>query len=321
MRRVSISVLALALGCGFHQASPIDDVTQDLSGTFRITAVSSGKCLDVPGASTDDGILLFQWTCHGKANQQWQVKNLGGGEHQIISVNSDKCVDLKGGNTDEGAPVQQWPCRDSNDNQRWRITSVSGGAKRIQSVKSGKCLEVAGSGSANGVAIEQGDCSDSDNQKFKLASVGGNPDPNPAPNPGNPPPDNGGLTFRKANMTNFTSYPDPGSEECIKFNGCMWAGQFAALDGKQSLDWVKSHNIAAVHERDFNKYKLKTLRLRKGGKTIDVVVYDECADSDCDGCCTQNAKSTGFLIDIESFTADRFGVGDGVVDWACIDCN
>jgi hypothetical protein len=131
---------------------------------------------------------------------------------------------------------------------------------------------------------------------------------------------NQALTFRRANLTNFESYPDPNSEECVKFNGCKWAGQFAALDGKQSKQWVKDHNIVAVHEKDFNKYKLKTLRLKKSGKQIDVTVYDECADSDCDGCCTQNAKQTGFLIDIEKFTKQRFGTGDGIVEWACLDC-
>ena len=123
---------------------------------------------------------------------------------------------------------------------------------------------------------------------------------------------------RKANLTWFTSYPDPGSEECVKYNGCKWAGQFAAV-GKKSKSWVASHNIAAVHSKDYNKYKLKTLRLSKGGKTIDVVVYDMCADSDCDGCCTRNAKS-GFLIDIEEHTADRFGSRSGTVDWVCTNC-
>jgi hypothetical protein len=131
---------------------------------------------------------------------------------------------------------------------------------------------------------------------------------------------NQALTFRRANLTNFESYPAPNSEECRQFNGCTWAGQFAALDGKQSKEWVKSHNIAAVHSKDFNKYKLKKLRLKKDGEQIDVTVYDMCADSDCDGCCTQNAKQTGFLIDIEKFTKQRFGVDDGVVEWACLDC-
>jgi hypothetical protein len=126
--------------------------------------------------------------------------------------------------------------------------------------------------------------------------------------------------WQAASLTNFTSYPDPGSDECVKYNGCMWAGQFAAVDGKQTEAWVMSHNIAAVHSKDFNLYKLKTLRLRKDGKEIDVTVYDECSDSDCSGCCTQNAKPSGFLIDIERYTAERFGVSDGQVEWACLDC-
>jgi len=127
--------------------------------------------------------------------------------------------------------------------------------------------------------------------------------------------------WKKANLTNFTSYPDPGSEECREYNGCTWAGQFAFVDGKKSENWVKAHNIVAVHEKDANKYKLKTLRLKKGSDQIDVKVYDECANSDCNGCCTKNSRSTGFLIDIESYTMDRFGHGDGVVQWKCLDCN
>jgi hypothetical protein len=133
-------------------------------------------------------------------------------------------------------------------------------------------------------------------------------------------PDPTNLVWRQANLTWFTSYPDPGSEECVQYNGCTWAGQFAATSGVQPLSWVQSHNIAAVHSKDFAKYELKTLRLKQGTKTIDVVVYDECADSDCSGCCTKNAGSLGYLIDLESYTADRFGVHSGVVDWACLDC-
>jgi len=125
-------------------------------------------------------------------------------------------------------------------------------------------------------------------------------------------------TWKKANLTNFTSYPAPNSEECIKYNGCKWAGYFAFVNGKQSESWVKSHNIAAVHEKDASKYRLKTLRLRKGGKQIDVKVYDMCSDSDCSGCCTKNANKNGykFLIDIEKYTKQRFGnQGSGTVEF------
>jgi hypothetical protein len=128
-------------------------------------------------------------------------------------------------------------------------------------------------------------------------------------------------TFQKANLTNFTSYPDPGSEECIMYSGCMWAGQFAGVKGKQTEQWVMEHNIIAVHSKDFAKYKLKTLHVRRGQREIDAVVYDQCNDDDCDGCCTRNAASTGFLIDMEKYTAERFGTNGGVVEWTCVDCD
>lgn len=132
--------------------------------------------------------------------------------------------------------------------------------------------------------------------------------------------DAGSSTWRLANLTNFTSYPEPGSEECEDFGGCDWAGYFAFVDGQQTEAWVMSHNIAAVHSDDADAYALKTLRLRGDGNEIDVVVYDMCSDSDCDGCCTRNRAETGFLIDLESYTAERFGMWHGIVEWRCLDC-
>ena len=129
------------------------------------------------------------------------------------------------------------------------------------------------------------------------------------------------TVWNRARLTNYTSWPDPGSEECIEYNGCTWAGWFAGLEDQQTEQWVSEHNIIAVHEKDWKTYKLKTLRLRQDGRTIDATVYDMCSDSDCDGCCTRNAGEIGFLIDIEKNTLARFGGGgDGVVEWICLDC-
>ena len=121
-------------------------------------------------------------------------------------------------------------------------------------------------------------------------------------------------------MTNFESYPKPGTPECDV--GCKYAGQFAFLDGKQSEEWVKSHHIIAVHHKHAHLYKLKTFKITQGKHHITAKVYDECRDEDCeDGeCCTKNSENTGFLIDMEKYTLDEFGGHDGVVDWECIDC-
>jgi hypothetical protein len=150
------------------------------------------------------------------------------------------------------------------------------------------------------------------------AGCGGNS--SPASSTPSPATDSG--TWNKANLTNFTSYPAPGSAECIQYNGCQWAGQFAFVNGQQSEQWVRDHNIIALHEKDAPTYKLKTLHLRQGSRAIDATVYDLCADSDCSGCCTRNARQNGlsFLIDIEKYTMRRFGSGDGIVEWQCADC-
>jgi hypothetical protein len=124
-----------------------------------------------------------------------------------------------------------------------------------------------------------------------------------------------GLSWKTANKTNYTSYPDPGSEECIKYNGCMWAGQFAACDGKKSESWVSQHNIAAFFP-GYAALALHDLCLRKGDKTLVVTVLDTCGDDDCDGCCTENRGNADALIDLESYTNERWGVEDGRIEWA-----
>lgn len=45
----------------------------DGAGAFRLVNRNSGKCLDVPAASTSDGVQLVQYTCNGTAAQRFQV--------------------------------------------------------------------------------------------------------------------------------------------------------------------------------------------------------------------------------------------------------
>ncbi len=101
----------------------------------------------------------------------------------------------------------------------------------------------------------------------------------------------------------------------MKYNGCMWAGQFAACDDQKSETWVSEHDIVAAFP-DFGALKLHDLCLRHGSSTLVVTVLDTCADSDCSGCCTQNQGSADELIDMESYTNARWGVDDGPIEWA-----
>jgi hypothetical protein len=127
--------------------------------------------------------------------------------------------------------------------------------------------------------------------------------------------DSPGLVWKTANKTNYTSYPEPGSEECIKYSGCKYQGLFSACgDDRKSLAWVKAHNIAAFFP--LRNMALHNLCLRSGKRTMEVTVYDTCGDHDCDGCCTKNRGRADALIDLESFTNQRFGLDDGPIQWA-----
>lgn len=124
-----------------------------------------------------------------------------------------------------------------------------------------------------------------------------------------------GAAWYRANLTNYESYPAPGSDECVIYNGCMWSGYFYGISGKQPESWVMVNNIAAVHLKDWSWLGLKTLNLRQGSKRITVKAYDACSDADCDGCCTANLAGDGYLIDLEKYTMQRFGSGSGIVEF------
>jgi hypothetical protein len=124
-----------------------------------------------------------------------------------------------------------------------------------------------------------------------------------------------GLVWKTARKTWYTSYPEPGSEECIKYNGCMWQGLFSACgDDRKSKAWVMSHNIAAFFP--LGNMNLHDVCIKSGTKTMIVTVYDTCGDSDCGGCCTANKGNNDALIDLESFTNARWGLPDGRIMWA-----
>jgi hypothetical protein len=123
-----------------------------------------------------------------------------------------------------------------------------------------------------------------------------------------------GLTWKTARKTWYTSYPAPGSKECIVYSGCQYQGMFQACSGTKSKAWVMSHNIASFFP--LGNRSLHDICIKAGSKSMIVTVYDTCGDGDCGGCCTQNKGSADALIDLESFTNTRWGMDDGTIQWA-----
>ncbi|WP_418955567.1 endo-1,4-beta-xylanase [Streptomyces tritici] len=123
-------------------------------GSGQIKGVGSGRCLDVPGASTTDGTQVHLWDCNNRPNQQWTYT--AGGE---LRVYGDKCLDAAG--TGNGTKVQIYSCW-GGDNQKWRLNSDGS----IVGVQSGLCLDATANATANGTLIQLYSCSNGTNQRW-----------------------------------------------------------------------------------------------------------------------------------------------------------
>ncbi|WP_370409554.1 endo-1,4-beta-xylanase [Streptomyces fradiae] len=122
-----------------------------------IKGVGSGRCLDVPSASTTDGTQVQLWDCNSNANQQWTSTSAG-----ELRVYGNKCLDAAG--TGNGTKVQIYSCW-GGDNQKWRLNSDGS----IVGVQSGLCLDAVGAGTANGTQIQLYSCSGGSNQRWTRA--------------------------------------------------------------------------------------------------------------------------------------------------------
>jgi hypothetical protein len=148
-------------------------------------------------------------------------------------------------------------------------------------------------------------------------------------------------TTGTASLTYYMSYPfccpespnyDPNfpEEECSDFSGCQDMGNFAAFqqdsnpDGHVCLEYVQTHNLVAFYDNSdpegnnwASKFANKDIQITKiyNGITyvFDATVADTCVNQDCNDCCSTNSQPSGFLVDIEYYTAlNVFGSLDAV---------
>lgn len=124
------------------------------TGGGQVKGVGSGRCLDVPSASTADGTQVQLWDCNSGSNQQWTFTAAG-----ELQVYGNKCLDA--GGTANGTKVQIYSCWGA-DNQKWRLNSDGS----IVGVQSGLCLDAVGNGTANGTLIQLYSCSNGSNQRW-----------------------------------------------------------------------------------------------------------------------------------------------------------
>jgi len=126
----------------------------------RVESGTSGKCLDVNGASTADGTAAQIWSCSGGANQLWSLYTDG----TLRSMG--KCLDAAGYGTANGTKVQLWSCH-GGANQVWQ--PYNGG---YRNPASGRCLDIPGFSTTDGTQLHLWDCHGGSNQKWTTLTAG-----------------------------------------------------------------------------------------------------------------------------------------------------
>jgi|UPI000581A940 hypothetical protein len=143
----------------FAQTTPQRQIVSELS-----------LCVEVAGASQDDGASIFQGDCNdGNKHQVFDFIPAPGtdsGFHRIRASHSNKCLGVADGALAPGAEVVQLSCVDNNPSTLWKQRD---GALILQ--HSGYCLSVdVSSRSTSGAFMVQWFC-DSPSVKWQVKSV------------------------------------------------------------------------------------------------------------------------------------------------------
>src|SRR3954447_2346869 len=121
-----------------------------------VRGVASGRCLDVPAASTTNGVQVDLWDCNSGANQEWTYTS-----GKQLKVYGNKCLDAYQAGTTTSTKVVIWDCN-GQTNQQWNINSDG----TITGVASGLCVDATAAATTNGTPIELWTCTGSSNQKW-----------------------------------------------------------------------------------------------------------------------------------------------------------
>ncbi|MCD8049703.1 MAG: RICIN domain-containing protein [Clostridia bacterium] len=98
-----------------------DDITWRLgrmgSGIYSVSNAASGKSIDVPSASTEEGTALIIYDSNGNNNQKWEFEEVEDGVYTLKVVHSGLYMDASGDTLVQAAET-------GSDYQKWTLTYV-----------------------------------------------------------------------------------------------------------------------------------------------------------------------------------------------------
>lgn len=129
---------------------------------YKARFLHSGKCVDIPKASTTAGETAIQWACHGNSNQRFTLIEREAADYKFYNFknkNSGLCLDVKDASTADLAEVIQAQCDSNKASQRIELIDTWWSDQWILRFKhSGKCLDVAAASSGDGAKLLQYTC-------------------------------------------------------------------------------------------------------------------------------------------------------------------
>ncbi|MFG1871554.1 poly(ethylene terephthalate) hydrolase family protein [Micromonospora arborensis] len=137
--------------------TPTASPTVPPNSASQIVGTQSGRCIDVPNASHNNGTRVSLYDCNRQSNQSWTYTS-----NKQLQVYGNMCLDAAG--SGNGAAVQIYSCH-SQTNQQWNVNSNG----TISGVQSGRCLDVWST--ANGAQVQLYDCHGQTNQQFRLTPL------------------------------------------------------------------------------------------------------------------------------------------------------
>jgi galactose oxidase len=131
----------------------------------EVIATSSGKCLQVQGASTTAGAAIVQSECIGSASELWELLPAPTvGDYQLSVGVSGQCLAI----LHSGAvALAQQPCA-IDPYQNWSVLPQTGGGYILQSQQTGNCVGVQGASQSDAVALVQSACNGSTSQLIQF---------------------------------------------------------------------------------------------------------------------------------------------------------
>ncbi|WP_189040526.1 RICIN domain-containing protein [Micromonospora sonchi] len=126
----------------------------------QIVGGQSGRCIEVPNATTSNGTQVQLWDCSGGTHQRWTYT-----ASKQLTVYGNKCLDASGAGTTNGTAVIIWDCH-GGLNQQWNVNANG----TITNVQSGLCVDANGAATANGTKIILWSCNGGANQQWSRRS-------------------------------------------------------------------------------------------------------------------------------------------------------